>query len=728
MPLTLLAILFGAVFTVGAAYSLGALLLRKLAAPPEIALGVGAAGQSLIVFFLLLAGVARWPVFLAAGILPAIARIWFRRPPLPEPAKSPLRRGWIIAGAVFGAYGIWYFVNALAPETLADGITYHLGLPYEYVRLGGFPHRITFYDVIPQGMEMLYTMAFAFGRHSAAKLVEFAFFIATVPLIFRIGRRLQMTDLANVAAAAIYFCAPVCGLTGASSYNDAAGVFFTLAAFYLLLVWRDSGDVRYLLPAGTLAGFCYAIKVPGIFTVIAALLFVLAASAAGRSNRRRAAIFLLTGATLTVSPWLLRNLILTRNPVAPLMNGLFPNPYFAAATERDLSAGLRSLGPVRRFAVPWELAFGDRLTGTFGPLLLALPIGLLSLRRGAGRLAWAAALLLTLPWFSNVGARFLMPAVICAAFALAMILPKPAAWAAIAVQAVLCWPQVMDLRETRYRFRLHDFPLAAALRIEPESAYLKPRVQEFNVAKMIEAKTPPDAKILSLLPVANAYLARDVRVSWQSEESERLVDTLHWAAPFTGEPLFEWTAAWPLQTLRAVRFRLPVADGSEFHLNEVRVFYDTDLVYASPNWRLRAWPNRWEAPLAVDDNFATRWRFREPVRPGMYLEMRFDRPQRISSAVLSSYTSSIDVPIEFYGEGADGHWRFFGIWRPVRRPRGDLRIEASLALRRAGYRYILAETGFGGNAPIGNALLGQEPEWSLERVGEAGRYYLFRVK
>ena len=61
-------------------------------------------------------------------------------------------------------------------------------------------------------------------------------------------------------AAVFYFCAPVAGLTGSSSYNDAAGVFFLLAAFDLLLLRDD----RYLFAAGILAGFCYAIKLPGI--------------------------------------------------------------------------------------------------------------------------------------------------------------------------------------------------------------------------------------------------------------------------------------------------------------------------------------------------------------------------------------------------------------------------------------------------------------------------------
>src|ERR1035441_1806336 len=217
--------------------------------------------------------------------------------------------GWV----VFGAYGVWYLVNALAPETIADGITYHLGLPREYLRLGGFPDHITFYDVVPQGMEMLYTVAFSFGRHAAAKLVEFAFFLATLPLIFRVGRRLGASDLACLVAAVFYFCAPVAGITGSSSYNDAAGVFFLLAAFYLLPI----EEPRYLLPAGALAGFCYAIKFPGVVVVAGAVLFVAA--------RRgwKPALVVAAGAALMMAPWMVRAVALTGNPVAPLMNRVF---------------------------------------------------------------------------------------------------------------------------------------------------------------------------------------------------------------------------------------------------------------------------------------------------------------------------------------------------------------------------------------------------------------------
>src|ERR1035437_7453135 len=423
MPL--LAPLFGAAFPLATAYALGALLMRRRRAPPEILLAIGAAAESVLLFLLLLFHRAHWGAFLDLGAAAILAAWRFRGKGTGthDPIRIP-RPAWVI----FAAYGVWYLVNALAPETIADGITYHLGLPNEYLRLGGFPDHITFYDVVPQGMEMLYPVAFAFGRHAAAKLVEFAFFLATLPLIFRVGRHLGASDLACLVAAVFYFCAPVAGITGSSSYNDAAGVFFLLAAFYLLLL----ADPRYLLPAGALAGFCYAIKLPGLIVVAGALLFV-AAQRVGQASwpvsqrRWKPVLIVAAGALLMMAPWMVRAVVLTGNPVAPLMNSVFPNPYFHIATEQELAAGMRSLGDVRPAQVPWELAFGDRLTGTFGPLFLALPLGLLALRRRVGcpesrpgsrpggRLLWAATLLVALPWLTNTGARFLMPAVVLAA-------------------------------------------------------------------------------------------------------------------------------------------------------------------------------------------------------------------------------------------------------------------------------------------------------------------------
>ena len=712
--MTLLSIFFGAGITLATAFSLGLLLLRNRPAPPEIVLGLGAAAQSRFVFILLLANLAHWSTFLAMAAAAVLAAWRWGGAVLKESVRIP-RPVWV----VLGAYGIWYLVNALAPETIADGITYHLGLPAEYLRLHGFSDSVSFYGMLPQGMEMLYTVAFAFGRHSAAKLVEFTFCVAAIPLIFRVGRRLGASELASSVAAVFYFCAPVVGITGSSSYTDAAGVFFLLAAIYLLLL----EDERYLLPAGVLAGFCYAIKLPGILVAAGAALYLAA------RRRRRAALLVAAGAALVVAPWMLRSLAVTGNPVAPLMSRMFPNPYFHVATEQELAADLRSLGAVQPSQVPWELAFGDRLTGTFGPLLFALPVGLLALRKREGRLLWACALVLALPWVTNTGARFLMQSLVLAALALGMSLPRPVAWAAIAVQAVFSWPHVLNASETRYSFRLHDFPVAAALRLESEADYCKRRFEEYNVAKLVERVTPPDARTLALMSVASAYLDRDVAVTWQSAEGDRLLDTLRLASLYSTTPTFDWKAAWPERAVRTLRFRMPAAYDGEWDINEIRLSSGEDRVFNSPQWTLSGWPNHWEAPLALDGNLATRWRTWEKVRAGMHLDIELGNAQRLTSAVLVTHTPVFRVPLEVYGLDVKGDWHLLTT-NPEAIPRApqDLRLGAARALRASGFRYLLTPTGSGGNAAIGNVLVGHEAEWGLERAGEAGRFYLFRVR
>ena len=237
-----------------------------------------------------------------------------------------------------------------------------------------------------------------------------------------------------------------------------------------------------------------------------------------------------------------------------------------------------------------------------------------------------------------------------------MSLPRPLAWAAIAIQAVLCWPHVLAAWETRYNFRLHEFPIAAALRTESEPDYCKRRFDEYNVARMVERATPPDSRTLALMTVATAYLDREVAVTWQSAETDRLLDTLRLASLYATTPTFDWKASWPEQAMRTLRFRMPAGYAGEWDINEVRLFSGDDRVFNSPQWTLAGWPNRWEAPLAFDGNLATRWRTWETVRAGMYLDIGLGNPQRLTSAVLVTHTPVFRVPLEVYGQDVKGQW------------------------------------------------------------------------
>ncbi len=722
-------IILGGLVPLAVAFSLGKLCFRN--APDAIALGLGAVIESLLVFGLLAGGIAQPPVFFALGAIGLLPLAW-----LSPRLNFPMPRG--LPAGILAVYGVLYLIYALAPEVQPDAVTYHLGLVAEYARLGRFPDRVGFFEMLPQGMEMLFLFAFVIGKHSAAKLVHFGLLLATVPLLIELGRQLRLPDYICSTAATLYFCAPVVGLTGTSTYNDAALVFFTLATLLALLL----GD-RYLLPAGLLAGFCYAIKMNGLLVPALAAGFVVmrirrptGASAADQGVRPtiRGLLIFTAAALIPIAPWMIRNSIVAGNPLAPLGNAIFPTQYFHLTMERALAQSWRNLeGFSFSFhAAPWELAVNGKLQGIFGPIFLLLPIGLLALRLPMGRWIWLASALLAIPWLSNAGARFLMQSLPFLALALAIsldMLARPVLWVCLGVHAVTCWPAVVALYQSPGAWRLQEVPWRVVLRLESEADYLAHTVWEYPLAGLLQERTKPNETTFTLTGISNAYSDRKVVDWWESALADRIRNTLEMASFYADAPCFDLRAEWPTEPLGGLRFRLKVPHRGEWDLTEVRLYSGGDRVYNSPQWLLTSWPNPWEAPLAFDDNFASSWRTWEPMRPGMFLEVRFDRPQRLTSAVLASHSPVYDVPVEFYGLAANNKWKLLSD-HPERilRPKQDMRRSAARYLKHNGIDYILAPVSSIGVWQLGKLLVEQAREWGLEDVGQLGVVHLLHIE
>ncbi|MGH9674550.1 MAG: ArnT family glycosyltransferase, partial [Bryobacteraceae bacterium] len=498
-------------------------------------------------------------------------------------ARSDMGRLW--AAGVLGFYGVIYVIHALAPEIQPDGYTYHLGLAREYARIGWFPDRVGFYEMLPQGLEILFALAYALGGQAAAKLVHFAFLAATVPLIFAVARRLGLEAWHGYVASILYFCAPVTGIAGTSAYNDAALVFFTLAAFYALLA-------GHAFSCGLLAGCCYAVKPTGLAIVAGVLLYFVA-----RRSWRSAALAV-SGAALMIAPWMVRNALVTGNPMAPLLNGVFPNPYFHIAEEETLATFFRSYGDVTARAVPLELTIrGNRLQGLLGPIFLLSPLALLALRHKAGRIILGAAVIAGAPWFLNIGARFLMPALAFLSLALAIAVPRRLVWTLAAAHAITSLPWALDLYSEPYSWRLRGFPWRAALRLQDERGYLRSRLVEYPRAELVSARLVPGTPFLDLAGAPAAYTDAKPVEPWHAARPGRAFDALRIASSGERWILQRIEARWPEREIDALRIVLAAAPAGSWSIQEVELAPARNL-----RWSLDAGPNPWEAALAFDRN------------------------------------------------------------------------------------------------------------------------------
>jgi hypothetical protein len=712
-----ISILAGAALPLAAAYGIGRLAWRFRAPHWTLALASGSALLSLAVFLLLSAGWAH-PAALLVLCLACCATLALHA----KPIGFRIRPSW--AAILFVPFAVLYFVHAMAPEIQPDAVTYHLGLVAEWSRTHGFAARIGFYELLPLGLETLFLPAFQVGAHSAAKLVHFAYLAATLPLMAHIARRLELPMGAGWTGGALYALSPVVAIAGTSAYNDAALVFFTLAAFASMIEFEKEGSNLLLAHAGLAAGFCYSIKITGILAPAIGLVWLLT------KRRWRGAALFSCASALMILPWVIRALLLTGNPLAPLGNRIFANDSFHAFNEDILARNLAHYGASNWWEIPWSLTVdGFALQGLIGPVFLLAPLALLALRKPQGRLLLALAALFLIPWTRNLGARFAMPSLALLSLAFASVLPRPAMLGLVILQGVLAWPAVTSLYSNPNSWRPRGFPWRAALRIEPESEYLAKAASEIGIARMVDRHVARGEQVLDLYALPYAYASVVPVGPLPSARFDNLAATLERASTRYPESMLELRCRWPVEFIRAVRVRLERPQTPTWSVAEIEPLRDGSPVPPARNWFVNAWPLPGDAWLAADGNMATRWRTWDRAQAGNFCQISFDRPIPLDGVAVFLPGGAERGSVTVFVQTLDRRWRLASEDAAYLVPPANLfRRAATQALRSQGIQWLVARVGGEGHGQIGAAMAMAPQAWGVEVVETTDGVALFRVK
>ena len=351
---------------------------------------VGSACFSQAVLFLCAIGLARRGLFIAVGVLAAIAALGMHQRIESRPASTSLPRRWRWAlGALFTSFGIVYLVNALAPEVSPDGSAYHLPIVARYLGAHGFqPMTWNLYASLSQGIELLFLPAFSIGGPSAAAMVHLLFLLDLTVLMICYGHHFGFPVPAAVAAFLV-FASPVIGWDGTAAYIDIAAAAILFGLFYLLQIWDQERARCLLIPIGILAGASYAAKYTEQrpIAVPYALIFLAWKLWRGRQPMMRPILSVCAIGAFFILPWMIKIILNFHNAVAPFGNALLPNPVCACFFRAAVPLPLAPLSADQFVSSPVGTNWvkGEKLQGYLGPVFLLLPLALLSLRRREGR-------------------------------------------------------------------------------------------------------------------------------------------------------------------------------------------------------------------------------------------------------------------------------------------------------------------------------------------------------
>ncbi len=398
----------------------GLLLLRLLGALPRaphehlpVGLATGLGLASMLGLALAAAGALRPGPIAVAGLVALVAggRGVLR---VLGAARAPRgRAAWTLV-AVCALLLLAEAPTWFAPPVGGDQTKYQLAYPRLYALAGGLvPTPWSFWGSQQWLQNFVFAIAYALRGENLARLLNATSGVLAALALATLVRR-HLDHRLGVVAGALFFTMPMCWSQMVRAGADTSLVVYAALTVTAWLDWAAGQRASDLRRAGVLAGLAGGTKVMGLLVPALVGLGILTVLA-----RRRPSIGRVVGSSLAygllalvmLSPWYVRNLVETGNPIFPFGQRLFAGRAWSVEAEsylnvyydqyRTREAAQRGARPYKGVEVarfPWDLTMhpesfevGKRQGQDVSPFVLAfLPALVLLRQRRAAALAVAA--------------------------------------------------------------------------------------------------------------------------------------------------------------------------------------------------------------------------------------------------------------------------------------------------------------------------------------------------
>jgi len=288
-----------------------------------------------------------WPVMVAGWALCAYGcRGRFRRWGLPRRVR-PASLIWI---PIAIAAGLWLAGATMPPGTVGgitadayDVVSYQLQVPrefYEAGRISFLPHNT--YSNYPLGAQMLFLLGMCLkgGALDGVYVAKFTHglwaVLAAVTICFALPGR---DDWRRRSAAVLLATAPMVIYLSWLAFVELSELAYLAIGVAWLAAWLDRPGWRSAAMVGLACGGACATKYLSVGLVAGPLLAIMLMVCIRRPRRLGQLALACVVCAAIASPWLIRNLTNTGNPVFPLASGLFGHGHWVNESVARWNAG-----------------------------------------------------------------------------------------------------------------------------------------------------------------------------------------------------------------------------------------------------------------------------------------------------------------------------------------------------------------------------------------------------
>jgi hypothetical protein len=535
-----------------------------------INVAIGAAGWSLIWFFLGLAGAyntASAIVATVAGIaltVYGLGRLREMRSESRTPEKSSAIESLLLV--LIAVPVVLALIGSLAPPTAKDTLLYHFALPKAFIA----QHSNAFVEgniasYLALGGEMHYVCAMLLGgvinsrvAEAAAGTANWLFFPLLLAAVFGWARQLNVSRRLSLIAILIVASVPTAYHVASNEYVDIELALYVMLAIYGLTRWWRTLRASWLILTAIFLGAALSIKLTTLFIFAAAALVIIFRSRevkeksgdAGRIIGFGFAALILAG--VIASPWYLRTWAATGSPVFPFYMSLWEGKAAGWDVERsnyfqemNSRYGGERKTTIDYLIAPWNLSvtaqpeLARNFDGVLGvAFLVGLPVIIFGLWKldppvevNIGVAVVGIAYLFWL--FSSQQLRYLLPIAPLLAISIVATAEKTDATSRRVLEIALGAASVAGIL-VGFAWFCQRAPLRVVLGGETRDEFLTRNLDYYPYYAWLNNETPADAKVWLInmrrdtynlyRPAVSDYLFEDLTLRQMVWESRNIAE------------------------------------------------------------------------------------------------------------------------------------------------------------------------------------------------------------